>query len=96
MIHSLLFFIQTSYVNLKLVQNLYREAKIFYLDMWYSSGTQIIIKYILKPTGSFYCEIGKSKTCNEIENIFTANNYRISWIFDLNKDPRYFKLECIY
>jgi len=55
-----------------------------------------IIKYILKPTGSFYCEIGKSKTCNEIENIFTGNNYTISWIFDLNKDPRYFKLECIY
>jgi hypothetical protein len=32
-IHYLLFFIQTSYVKLKLVQNLYREVKIFYLDV---------------------------------------------------------------
>ena len=43
-----------------------------------------IIKYILKPKGSFYCEIGKSNTCNEIEKIFKKNNYTINWIFDLN------------
>jgi hypothetical protein len=33
MIHYLLFFTQTPYVKLKLVQNLYREVKIFYLDV---------------------------------------------------------------
>ena len=53
-----------------------------------------IIKYILKPKGSFYCEIGKSNTCNEIENIFKKNNYTINWMFDLNKAPRYFELVC--
>ena len=53
-----------------------------------------IIKYILKPKGSFYCEIGKSNTCNEIEKIFKKNNYTINWIFDLNKAPRYFELVC--
>ena len=53
-----------------------------------------IIKYILKPKGSFYCEIGKRNTCNEIEHIFRKNNYTINWIFDLNKAPRYFELVC--
>ena len=53
-----------------------------------------IMKDILKPKGCFYCEIGKSNTCNEIENIFKKNNYTINWIFDLNKAPRYFELVC--
>ena len=48
MIHYLLFFIQTSYVKLKLVQNLYREVKIFYLDVSVSmvksinGGTRVV------------------------------------------------------
>ena len=43
-----LFFIQTSYVKLKLVQNLYREVKIFYLDVSVSmvksinGGTRVV------------------------------------------------------
>ena len=54
MIHSLLFFIQTSYVNLKLVQNLYREAKVFYLDVSVSmvksinGGTRVVPETFLK------------------------------------------------
>ena len=48
MIHYLLFFTQTSYVKLKLVQNLYREVKIFYLDVSVSmvksinGGTRVV------------------------------------------------------
>ena len=53
-----------------------------------------IIKNILKPNGVAYCEIGQQSTCLAIENIFKAN-YKIQWINDLNKDPRFVEIRLL-
>ena len=51
-----------------------------------------IIKNILTLDGVFYCEIGHSSTCRDIEQIF-QNNYTINWIEDLNNAPRFLELK---
>ena len=51
-----------------------------------------ILQDILNPNGVFYCEIGQKSTCKAIESIFKTN-FKINWLYDLNKDPRFCELQ---